>query len=216
MNKLFKSDLVDKECRYINERCLHNCIYSKTLDNNITKIFLNKDLFYWESDMYLALVDNKFVPLASPSLQKIMYYTNNMMSLRSKLKSKNYNKKMILNEVFNFVNIFNKINFIHGNLHIDNIFVDKDDRFYVIDFTNSYYDKVNGDPKYKRRSFVDFNSEMTHYINYLDIFTLYISLKLFFQNNIMYIQYVDNLINIYIKHDILTEMLNKYKLIESD
>ena len=204
MNELFKSELIDMECKYINEKCLQECICSKTLDNNIIKKFFDKDSFYWEKEVYLALVERDIVPLASPRMYTIVYHTHNMMSLRSILKNKDCHKKLILNEVFNFVGIFNKINFIHGNLHIDNIFVDKDNRFYILDLTNSYYDRAKGSPKYKRRSFPDFK-----YNKYLDIFTLYISLKLFFRYDLKYIQYIDSLINIYISDDKIVEMLNK-------
>lgn len=209
MNKLFKSKEIDEECRYINEKCLQNCICIKNNDNNIIKKCLDPDLFYWETSIYLALLDKNFIPMASSEFPKIIYHTHNMKSLRSILKSRNCNIKEILNEVFNFVNNFKKYNFIHGNLHIDNIFIDSDNNYYIIDFTNSYYHFIKGGPNYKRRSFIDFQYNDRH-IKYLDFFTLYISLKLFFKNKIKYIYYLENLIRNYIKNEILTHMLYLY------
>ena len=215
MNSLFKSKQIDQECRYINEKCLQECVCIKTKDNNITKDFLNNELFYWECNIYLALCEKGFVPLASTIYPTMMiYYTKDMISLRSKLIDKNCNIKEILNEVFNFANLFYKNNFIHGNLHIDNIFIDKCGSFYIIDFTNSYLIKSSfNKPKYKRRSFINSidsidNIEKIH-VKYIDFFTLYISLKSFL-TSIKYIRYIDNLINNYIKEDILYEMLDLY------
>ena len=215
MNNLFKSKQIDQECRYINEKCLQECVCIKTKDNNITKDFLNNELFYWECNIYLALCEKGFVPLASTIYPTMMiYHTKDMISLRSKLIDRNCNIKEILNEVFNFANLFYKNNFIHGNLHIDNIFIDKCGSFYIIDFTNSYLIKSSfNKPKYKRRSFIDSidsidNIEKIH-VRYIDFFTLYISLKSFL-TSIKYIRYIDNLINNYIKEDILYEMLDLY------
>ena len=209
MNKLFKSKNIDEECRYINEKCLQNCICIKDTDNNIIKKCFDQDLFYWETSIYLALVDKNFIPMASPQFPKIIYHTHNMKSLRSILKSQSCNIKEILNEVFNFVNLFKKYNFIHGNLHIDNIFIDNNNNYYIIDFTNSYYHFIKGGPNYKRRSFINFQYN-DHHINYLDFFTLYISLKLFFKDKIKYIYYLENLIRNYIKNEILIQMLQLY------
>lgn len=215
MNTLFKSKQIDQECRYINEKCLQECMCIKTKDNNITKDFLNNELFYWECNIYLALCEKGFVPLASTIYPTMMiYYTKDMISLRSKLIDRNCNVKEILNEVFNFANLFYKNNFIHGNLHIDNIFIDKCGSFYIIDFTNSYLIKSSfNKPKYKRRSFINSIDSIDNikkiHVKYIDSFTLYISLKSFL-TSIKYIRYIDNLINNYIKEDILYEMLDLY------
>lgn len=210
MYNLFKSKQIDQECRYINEKCLQECVCIKK-NNNIVKEFFNNELFHWECKIYLTLCEKGFTPLASTIYYTIIYYTKDMMSLRSKLMDKNCNIKEILNEVFNFVNLFYKNGFIHGNLHIDNIFIDKNGCFYVIDLTNSYLIKSSNRPKYKRRSFIDNINDVENkiHIKYIDFFTLYISLKSFL-TNIKYIKYLDNLINNYIKQDILYEMLELY------
>lgn len=212
MNKLFKSKQIDEECRYINEKCLQDCVCIKTKDNNIIKEFFNKELFYWESKIYLALCERGFIPLASTMSPKIMYYTKNMISLRSKLTDRSCHIKEVLNEVFNFVNLFYKNNFIHGNLHIDNIFIDKKGCFYIVDLTNSYLVKSGlKSPKYKRRSFINLDNfdDLSIHVKYIDFFTLYISLKSFL-TNIKYIKYLDKLITSYIKQEILHEMLELY------
>ena len=212
MHNLFKSKQIDQECRYINEKCLQECVCIKTKDNKITKEFFNNELFHWECNMYLALCERGIIPLASTKYPKIIYNTKDMLSLRSKLIDKNCNIKEILNEVFNFVNIFYKYRFVHGNLHIDNIFIDKNSYFYIIDLTNSYLIKSSlNKPKYKRRSFIDNLDDLDNkrYIEYIDFFTLYISLKSFL-TSIKYIRYLDNLINNYIKQDILYKMLDLY------
>jgi len=220
MHNLFKSKQIDQECRYINEKCLQECVCIKTKDNNITKDFFNSELFYWECNIYLALCEKGFIPLASTIYPTMMiYYKKDMISLRSKLIDRNCNVKEVLNELFNFVNLFYKNNFIHGNLHIDNIFIDKYGRFYIIDFTNSYLIKSSlNRPKYKRRSFINSINSIDNIDNiekinaksrYIDFFTLYISLKSFL-TSIKYIRYLDNLINNYIKQDILYKMLDLY------
>lgn len=218
MYNLFKSKQIDKECRYINEKCLQECVCIKK-DDNIIKEFFNNELFYWECKIYLALCEKGLTPLATTIDYTIIYYTKDMISLRSKLIDKHCNIKEILNEVFNFVNLFYKNNFIHGNLHIDNIFINKHGYFHIIDLTNSYLIKSSiCGPKYKRRSFINKmnNMENKRYIKYIDFFTLYISLKSFFTNNTKYTkytkytEYLNILINNYIKKDILYEMLDLY------
>ena len=45
------------------------------MEGNIEKYFIDIDLFKWEIDVYLYLVDKNIVPLSSTSIQKMIYYT---------------------------------------------------------------------------------------------------------------------------------------------
>ena len=73
MHNLFKSKQIDQECRYINEKCLQECVCIKTKDNNITKDFFNSELFYWECNIYLALCEKGFIPF--------FYHTHNSLKM---------------------------------------------------------------------------------------------------------------------------------------
>ena len=45
--------------------------------------------------------------------------------------------------LFNFVDSFQNYSFIHGNLKIDNLFMNDDNEFFVIDFTHSIIKEKN-------------------------------------------------------------------------
>ena len=124
---------------------------------------------------------------------------------------------LFLNELFSFVNLFRKYHFVHGNLSIDNVFLDKllfetDVKFVVLDYSNSFLQKKpDQQPLYKRSSFVgvlDVNKDKSS--KYWDFFTMYVSLKLYFQNIKQTVEYLEELILNYIPSDTLDELLYKY------
>lgn len=184
-----------------------NYLYSK---NNIIKKISNNKIYKNEIDIYLYLLDKNITLLSSSRNSSISYHITNEISLYNYLKeSKNNstyksNIKIVLNELFCFVNKFKSYNFIHGNLHIHNIFLNPNifsnkntfvqkQNFYVIDFNHS---KI-----YKKDDIYKSN---------WDFFTLYVSLKKNFKNDIKHLIYLETLIVNYIDKSNLKYLLNKY------
>ena len=186
---IFKSKKTDTICLNINKRdniknnLQNNSLkyfYDKNSQGNIEKYFIDTDLFKWEIDVYLYLVDKNIVPLSSTDNQKIIYHTNKLQSLFTVLKNTCTNKtniKCILNELFSFVRKFKKIHFVHGNLNLYNIFVDENGMFSVIDFSNSSFKnkKIGGDKK-------------------CDLYLLYIELYNFYNGDDKIIVYLKELL----------------------
>ena len=146
------------------------------------------------------------------------YFTNDKVSFYNYLELFKPNFKFVLNEIFSFVSKFNKYNFLHGNLHIHNIFVNPDTflnkgRFYAIDFSNSYIYKQNVNcQEYKRISFIgEYDNKDALFLTYWDYFTLYISLKMYFKNNTQTLMYLENLILTYINPEMLYHFVKLYE-----
>lgn len=176
--------------------------------NNIIKKFDNNKIYKNEIDIYLYLLDKNITLLSSSSNSSICYHITNEISLYNYLKEIKNNSiyksniKIVLNELFGFVNKFKSYNFIHGNLNIHNIFLNPNvfsntflqkQNFYVIDFNNS---KI-----YKKDNIYKSN---------WDFFTLYVSLKKFLKNDIKDLIYLETLIINYIHKSNLKYLLNKY------
>jgi RIO-like serine/threonine protein kinase len=141
--------------------------YDKNSQGNIEKYFIDTDLFKWEIDVYLYLVDKNIVPLSSTDNQKIIYHTNKLQSLFTVLKNTCKNKtniKCILNELFSFVNKFKKIHFVHGNLNLYNIFIDENGMFSVIDFSNS---------SFKNKKIGGGDEKCDLYLLYIELYNFY-------------------------------------------
>ena len=106
-------------------------------------------------------------------------------------------------------------------MHIHNIFINPETfvrrgRFYVIDFSNSFLlDKLEktAGPNYQRSSFLgEMDKKITSiFFEYWDFFTLYVSLKLLLKDDLHSIVYLDNLIQNYIKPDVLDRFLKEYE-----
>jgi len=239
-NNIFKkvSDY-DSSCYMINFKCKQNCYCERNKDG-IKKICFDKDIYNHETSIYLDLLMKKanITPFISPlSDEEIIYITSDYISLREFLNNKKdkYNKKdnkdiyIILNEVFCFVNTFQKYNFVHGNLHIDNIFIQHNayviKNIYIIDLSNSYFIDHNriSNCNYKRTSFLEEydtkeNTNSNSFVNekilkYWDFFSLYISLNLYFGN--LYFgnlskTYLHNIISNYIVKSHLDSLLEQY------
>jgi hypothetical protein len=195
------SKKIDTICYNNNKKSFNLMFYDINIENNIEKYFIHEDMFEWEVKVYLYLVDKNIVPLSCSGNQKMIYYTNNKTPLFDILKTKNTNTKFILNELFSFVNKFKKIHFVHGNLHLYNIFLDKDGIFSVIDFSNSSF--KNKFPEYK----VDYFYE-NHYL--IDIYTLYIELYDFYKNNSEILCYLQDLLLNYIDNENFKKITKAY------
>jgi hypothetical protein len=121
-------------------------------------------------------------------------------------------------ELFGFVASFKHYKFVHGNLHMDNIFVNAktfDDvpRFYVIDLANAYIiRKRHTYPPYKRTSYFGEYEKKEYDCNFMywDIFTMYASLKKYFMIDRRYVDRLEKLKLSYIPQDVLEQLMLNY------
>lgn len=215
----------DIECVYLDKSCIQPSLYSR-LDNNILKNFFSYDVFEWESYVYLYLISNNnntnIVPQISSENLQITYYIPDFISFRTFLSknNKNINFYIILNELFSFIRKFKKYKFIHGNLTIDNVFIDiklfnrsNIVKFYIVDYSNSYILSKNSKiPKHSRTSFMgEYNNPIKmNLIEYWDFYTIYLSLLNYYKNNKNIIHYIDKLSYEYITYNNILK-LNKIK-----
>lgn len=220
-NNIFRNK--DLECSRLNKKSTHSNYYSKDQKGNICKYINKDDILKWELNVYMTFIQNNLFPLVNSTQSHMIYYTSNLISLRTFLyKSENIiNITYILNELFSYVHSFRLYGFIHGNLNIDNVFIYphqsklKNYQFYVIDYTNSYICVSDNDiwhtPKYKRISYLGNNCisrDLTKLINW-DFITLYISLKILFKDNIENMRILDKIISNYINIEDIHKLLKK-------
>ena len=222
--KKFSKNMSNKECFYLNLLCNQDCYCKIDKDKNIKRICFNNDVYNHEIQIYLTLLKYKADISTMISIHKneIVYITNNLISLRTFLINNKSHTSLIINETFAFINKFKQYNFIHGNLHIDNIYINikNDYTFHVIDLCNSYImNEINemntnntnnnesNSSSYKRKSFIDTfifysnveNNLINTYFHHSDFLSLFISLKLFFEKeNPKYISYIQSIICNYI------------------
>jgi len=217
---------IDKEinCEYINNKCIQSCTcYVDNKDpDNILRIFYNYDLYKWEIEVYLKLLDSKIIPLITSYKYEISYVLKGFVSLRTffnKKENKNNEKiTLILNELYSFINTFKKYNFVHGNLHIDNIYIKKIENnckityeFKVIDYVNSYISNIKRKETYTRTSFLGeyLIKEDDNFLKYWDFFTVYISLKTFFKNKVSCLYQLQKTVEEYIPNNTFNIMLKE-------
>ncbi len=213
---IFRSIKQDIDCINLQKLCFQKCIYDKDDEKKIFKHFSNNNtqVLEWENVVYLYLLDKNITAPVTIRNNHIQYDTSNKISVYEYLTSKKkYNTKLLLNELFGFISKFREFNYLHGNLHIYNIFVNKDTlKFCVIDFSNSFLiDKITTPtltPKYQRTSYLgEMDIKITSiFFEYWDFFTLYISLK-----NIITDSYLENLIRYYVKQDVLQRFQDEYE-----
>jgi hypothetical protein len=208
------SKKTDKVCLELAKKCFQKCFFDKNDFNNIIKYFTNDENYEWEIKVYSYLLHKNITLLSSSRDKKICYQTGGTVCLFDFLKKGDDN--LLLNEMFSFVNNFSKIGFVHGNMHICNIFVDiKTLRFYIIDFSNSYI--IDQVPDYKRIS-------CSHdFLLSWDMYNLYVSLKDFYKNEYKgklcvqsKLDYLENIISIYIKSDVLKILQDESVVIYSN
>lgn len=192
----------DKECESLHKFSLNKSIFYRDSENNIIKTFVNNFMYKNEIDIYLYLLNKNITLLSTPNKLSLCYNINYEISLYSYLDNYKSNITFLLNELFCFINRFKSYKFVHGNLHLHNIFLNpktfvQKGKFYVIDFSNSYIIQKN----YTKDKLFVYN---------WDFFSLYISLKNFFKNDIKNLVYLENLILNYINPSDLRSLLNKY------
>lgn len=199
--------IVDSECNVLYKYNMSKCkFYRDFYSNDITKINNNKIKYDQEINIYLYLLNKQMTLLSSPNTKELslQYKITNEILLYTFLneykntKNKN-NLKLVLNELFCFIDKFKLIKFFHGNLNIGNIFINPlNITFYVIDFTHS---KIN--------SIIDSNNKLFMY-NW-DLFSLYISLKKYLKQDMHLLMYLENLITTYIHKTDLQTLLDNFK-----
>lgn len=176
-----KNEILNLKKVNLNDICLELSFYILNDKNNLIKYFIHDDVLEWEYRIYLNILELSV--LASYDNHRLIYHISDKIPVcKCILDTQNYNTKLLLNELFSFVNSFKEFNFTHGNLHINNIFMDKN-KFYIIDFSSSYINKrslnFNRIANYKRESFLRENDEKfkNKYLNYWDHYTLYVSVN---------------------------------------
>jgi hypothetical protein len=217
-DNIFKSR-VDDECRLLNNQCSQLCICGRDDSKNIYKLCTSPAVFEWEVAVYLDLLESNLLPFIQTKGRLITYMTKNLVSIRSFLKQNNTNVSFFLHELCSYVNSFRSHRFLHGNLHVDNIFVHpikfKDaPRFFVIDYANSYIlKKRNSYPQYHRTSFIgefDAKMELASFLDW-DFITLYIALKQVFYQQPQTLVLIDSVFRSYVKKDSLQQGLRYYQ-----
>jgi hypothetical protein len=205
---------MDNECKFLQHNCTHSCAWSKDVDNNIVKVFPCKDVYAWETFVYLNMVDEDIFPLVSPQTDTLTYITKDLISLRTLLNGKSkFNTTLLLNELFSCIHKFKSLHFMHGNLNMDNIFVNPsslptDPQFVVIDYANSIITGLKQSPQYERTSFLKESCQEVDW-NW-DFCTLYFCLKLYFKGNIAKLRLLDDLVATYVRSDTLRDFLNRH------
>jgi len=210
----------EQECHSLNDKCIQSCHFTANVCNErvlIDKVFFSPIPYNWEITVYMKLLESNFNSIilvdTEPNQFRITYHVNNYMSLRHFLARCDEQKLMLLlNELFSFVQSFKASQFVHGNLHIDNIYVDIEgdtQNFYIIDFSQSFFTQMKA--PFNQVSCLGEPETFTHYKSTFiwDIFTLYISLKSWLkrqkQNNSTLL---DQLVETYIKPTHFLTLMN--------
>lgn len=212
-------------CHRINDKCIQPCVCEILTNesNNIIRYYDTNELYEWEIQVYLKLIDSNITSFMTCDHSALCYVLDGYVSLRRFLSKKEFHNddkvSLILNELYSFINTFKKFNFVHGNLHIDNIFVKKSENinnkyeFKIIDLVNSYILNKNGYKKntYKKTSFLGEyeKKENKHFLNYWDFFSVYISLKIFLKNKSNYLYILQDIVESYIPRKNFNLMLKE-------
>lgn len=202
---------------FLNCSCNNPCIFIKDSEKNIIKFQKSYELLKWESNIYISFVNLNIFPLIDINFKKhqIKYFTKNLISMREFFeKYKNISKiNLFLNELFCFINICKNNNFLHGNLQIDNVYINEKNftKIYVIDYTNSYNLNENENEFIRSSYLKEFDSKNNEqFLCFWDFFTIYISIKNYFYNNKNLLYLLDKNIKNYISFTILYNMISKY------
>jgi hypothetical protein len=184
----------------------HDFYFQENCDKNIVKHVPNKEYYDWECNIYTYLLKNQKFPIAvpiTPSKNCFIYQTNKLKPLievLSTIKKRN----LIINELFSFVINLRSINFVHGNLHIYNVFYDREySQFYLLNLTDSTILGYKEKPKFNQQNYsrlVQKNDVLFH-----DLLTIYSSLKNFFKNDAKMIKYLTEIICVFIPKTVIYE-----------
>lgn len=198
--------MIDK---YINVRCIQDC-EMETIEGNLYRYYKNPELFIHECAIYMQLIE--YSPLVNPGIQKINYHIKSMKSFRDFILKTSCKKiPFVINDVLNFILTFQNKSFVHGNLHVDNLFVHKKKhKFYIVDFVNAYHKSVPVPRTFKRSSYLGEFQLKEHFnlLQYWDIFTFYLSLKSLLLDEV---EVIDKYFFSYIPLDIFQKLSEFYE-----
>ncbi len=183
----------------LNNYLLQDCEYIEESEPRFLIKKGNENVIRWEWDVYNYLIENtKLIHYRlldkinnKMLIYRIDYKKISLNDFLNKHRKSKYNV-IILNELFSFINTFYASNFIHGNLHLYNIYVDefsffRNFRFYVIDFTNSYLlsEEANNSGHYFKKCFClkITSNNFKELAKYIDFISIYTSLKNKFRGN---------------------------------
>ena len=130
---------IDSEVRYLNRCSMHDYFFSKDDKNGKLKKYYSEPLV-----IKTELVECERLKIAGiipdfvSTSKCITYETRHLISLRSYLDTNKKSKhiSLVIYELFSFVKTFKKDCFIHGNLTIDNVFINPVSspiKFYTVD-----------------------------------------------------------------------------------
>lgn len=191
----------------------HDFYFQENTDKNIIKHVPNENYTQWECQMYQYLLKNQKFPISVPitiSNNCFIYQTNKLKPLCELLKNKK-SKNFIINELFAFVFNLKNCNFVHGNLHIYNIFYDElYNQFYLLNLTDSNFINNNNNlqkPNFNQQVFSSLVEK--NEIKYWDLLSVYSSLKIFFKNDTNTIKYITERTSVYIPNNILINYIQE-------
>lgn len=136
-------NISNRNCYYLNLLCNKDCYCQIDNEKNIKRTCFNEQVYNHEINIYLTLLKYKAdicTMISTERNKDIIYITHNLISLRTFLINNKSHTSLIINETFAFINKFKQYKFVHGNLHIDNIYINIKNgyTFHVIDLCNSY------------------------------------------------------------------------------
>jgi hypothetical protein len=202
VQKLTKSiQLIDKNNVHLSE-----CVIDS--NGNISKRYIEEASFWWESKVYVSLVDHDIFALMTAGDMKMTYFVGGMTPLRVYLKEHSDRYMIILYELFQFMNGLMKLQFVHGNMHIDNIYVSLEKGLYnfkLIDLSNAYIpEQQPGRPFYRSSFLGEFDAKESHVcFGYWDFFTLVTSLKCEYANDVTKTIVINKILSLFIDTSIL-------------
>jgi hypothetical protein len=174
---IFKSISRSDPCYNLNKTLLpnfypHDCFYQMNENRKLIKYFNNYNLYKWELYVYNRLLQHGIVPIfinygnSLTNMNSIAIDTSDIITFRKALCAlKEVDQRILINELFSFINKLKDIGIFHNNLTIDSLYVNIDTfKFYIIEFTNMKIRKNQGE--------IDSKEENSN----IDIYSLYSSI----------------------------------------
>jgi hypothetical protein len=214
-DNIFKYISRNDPCYYLNKTLLpnfypHDCFYQMNENKYLVKYFNNHDLYKWELYVYNRLIKHNITPSfidygksEYSNMSAIAVDISNMMTFREVLCiSKEEDKRILINELFSFINKLKNIGILHNNLTIDSIYI-KENQFYMIEFTNMKIKIKKKESKQKSEKDHDDNSN-------IDIFSLYLSIASDNKNNNNIINYIKTKCKFDSHHEFIYKITDYY------
>jgi serine/threonine protein kinase len=182
---IFKNTTVFDKCALYNQvKTPQPCKISN--ENGLfTKRYSSIEIDFWEAIVATHLKDSG-ADIVMPYYiedERIVYKYDCNISLRAMLKMslKNGTIKSVINEIASFVYSFKTIGFTHGNLHIDNLFMNpKTFKCCVMDLGNAYISGTMGtgthEPLHRRESL---NGDISNVLDIIDMMMIQLEISQF-------------------------------------